>query len=114
VVVVPGASYPSRHLSSDGEGTLMAVLVRMTVAGIDAAGYDRITEAAKELMETLKKQPGFIMHVAYPVSDGFVVGEVWDSLEQQRQWMNDYVTTNVPVASEIQEEVFEIHNLARP
>ena len=89
----------------------MAVLVRSTVGGMGAAEYD---QAASGLIETLRKQPGFIMHVAYPVADGFVVGEIWETPEQSEKWMDDYVRPNVPAAAGVKQEVFEIHNLVQP
>lgn len=45
----------------------MAVLVRMTAAGMDAATYD---QASTQLADLVKKQPGFMMHVAYPSPGG--------------------------------------------
>ena len=87
----------------------MAVLVRMTVAGMDAAGYD---QAAMQLGSLVKKQPGFIMHVAYPSAGGFTVGEVWESRGQYETWFNANVKPNVP--GEIQQEVIELHGVVQP
>ena len=66
----------------------MAVLVRISAAGMNQAPYDL---AAPGLHELVKKQPGFIIHVAYPTSDGFNVGEVWESQVQHDSWFNDHV-----------------------
>jgi hypothetical protein len=41
----------------------MAVLVRISATGTDQATYDQM---ATGLHEMVKKQPGFIIHVAYP------------------------------------------------
>jgi heme-degrading monooxygenase HmoA len=87
----------------------MAVLVRMTVAGMDAATYDQVSTQLLPLME---KQPGFIMHVAYPSPGGFSVGEVWESRGQYEKWFNENVKPNVP--AEIQQEVIELHAVAQP
>ena len=87
----------------------MAVLVTMTMAGMDAAGYD---QAAMQLGSLVKKQPGFIMHVAYPIPDGFYVGEIWESRGQFETWFNENVKPNVP--AEIQPQVTEVHAVVQP
>jgi heme-degrading monooxygenase HmoA len=87
----------------------MAVLVRMTVAGMDAATYD---QASAQLVAMVKKQPGFVMHVAYPSPGGFSVGEVWESQGQFETWFIEHVKPNVP--GEIQHEVIELHAVAQP
>ena len=46
----------------------MSVLVRMSVAGMDAATY---VQVSTHLVDLVKKQPGFVMHVEYPSSGGF-------------------------------------------
>jgi hypothetical protein len=86
----------------------MAVLVRMTVAGMDAANYDQVST---QLAPLVKKQPGFIMHVGYPSSGGFTVEEIWES-RGQYETFNANVTPNV--AGEIQQEVIELHDVVRP
>ena len=87
----------------------MAVLVRMTVAGMDAATYDQVSA---QLAPLVAKQPGFIMHVSYPAPGGFTVGEVWESQGQYETWFNANVKPNVP--AEIQQEVIELHSVVRP
>jgi hypothetical protein len=86
----------------------MAVLVRMTAAGMDAATYD---QASSQLSDMVKKQPGFMMHVAYPSPGGFSVGEVWESQGQFETWFTGYVQPNVPG---IQHEVIELHAVLQP
>ncbi len=87
----------------------MAVLVRMTVAGMDKATYD---EVSSHLESAIKKQPGFIMHVAYPTPDGFYVGEIWASRGQFETWFNENVLPNVP--AQINPEVTELHAVMQP
>jgi hypothetical protein len=58
----------------------MAILARMSAAGMDLSNYD---QAGEGLTELVKKQPGFIIHVAYKTPDGVGVGEVWESLRDQ-------------------------------
>ena len=87
----------------------MAVLVSMTVAGMDAATYDQVSA---QLAPLVKKQAGFIMHVAYPSPGGFTVGEIWESRGQYETWFNANVKPNVP--AEIQQEVVELHTVVQP
>jgi antibiotic biosynthesis monooxygenase (ABM) superfamily enzyme len=87
----------------------MAVLVRMTAAGMDTATYDKVSA---ELTSLVKKQPGFLMHVAYVTPEGFGVGEVWETSQQYQKWFEDNVKPNVPI--EIKQEVIELHNVVQP
>ncbi len=82
----------------------MAVLIRHR-APMSAAQYD---EAAPTLIEQMKKQPGFLVHVAYEDADGFVVAEVWETKEQHDTWFEANVKPNVPF--EITQEVIELHS----
>ena len=86
----------------------MAVLVRLTAAGMDAAAYDQVST---QLTGLVKKQPGFMMHVAYPSPGGFSVGEVWESREQFQTWFSENVKPNVPG---VQHEVIELHAVVQP
>jgi heme-degrading monooxygenase HmoA len=86
----------------------VAVLVRMTAAGMDTATYDQISPP---LVELIKKQPGFVMHVAYPTSEGLAVGEVWETREQHQKWFDENVKPNVP--AEITKEVIQLHNVVQ-
>jgi heme-degrading monooxygenase HmoA len=86
----------------------MAVLVSMTAAGMDAATYDQVST---QLADLVKKQPGFMMHVAYPSPGGFSVGEVWESRGQFEAWFNQNVKPNVP---SIQHEVIDLHAVVQP
>ena len=86
----------------------MAVLASMTAAGMDAATYDQIST---QLVDLVKKQPGFMMHVAYPSPGGFSVGEVWGSRGQFETWFSENVEPNVPG---VQCEVTELHAVVQP
>jgi hypothetical protein len=87
----------------------MAVLVRMKAAGMDTATYDQVSS---KLTDLIKKQPGFMMHVAYPTSGGFYVGEVWENADQFKTWFTENVEPNVPTS--IQPEVIELHSAIQP
>ncbi len=91
----------------------MAVLVRIAAPGMDEAAYD---QAAPGLHEMVKKQPGFIIHVAYPTPGGFAVGEVWESQSQQESWFNEHVTPNLPaeLLDRMTTEYFQLHAVVRP
>ena len=87
----------------------MAVLVRNRPQGLDPSQYD---EVAPPLIDKLRQQPGFVLHVAFEDSQGFCVAEIWESQEQHDAWFNEFVVPNVPV--EIKQEVIQIHAIERP
>jgi hypothetical protein len=89
-------------------GVRMAVLARMIAEGMDEAAYDHMSGYLGELV---KKQPGFMMHVAYQDAGGFFVGEIWESRGQFEAWFSQYIRPNVPVA---QHEVIELHAVVQP
>ena len=82
----------------------MPVLIRHR-APMTRAQYD---ESAPVLIEMLKKQPGFVVHVAYEDASGFVVAEVWETQEQHDTWFDANVKPNIPV--EITQEVIDLHS----
>jgi hypothetical protein len=73
------------------------------------AQYDEISPP---LVEKLKAQPGFVLHVSYEDAQGFCVAEVWETKEQHGTWFNENVKPNVPV--EITEEVVDLHSAHKP
>jgi quinol monooxygenase YgiN len=87
----------------------MAVLIRHRAEGMTPEQYDEISPP---LVEGVKQQPGFRLHVAFVDSQGFCVAEIWDSQEQHDAWFNENVVPNVPVA--IAQEVVELHNVISP
>jgi quinol monooxygenase YgiN len=87
----------------------MTVLIRHRAQGLGVADYDRISPP---LVEQVKQQPGFILHVAFEDAQGFCVAELWESQEQHDAWFNENVVPNVP--AEIKQEVVQIHNTVRP
>lgn len=89
----------------------MSALVRISTVGLDEATYDQL---APVLHPLLKAQPGFFMHVAYPIPGGFAVGEVWESKDQHETWFNGTVKPNVPNADAMSTEYFELHSVIQP
>ena len=87
----------------------MAVLIRHRSAGFTPAQYDEISPP---LVEQVKKQPGFVLHVAFEDAQGFCVAEVWETEEQHDAFFNEHVVPNVPV--EIKQEVIDLHGLHKP
>ena len=87
----------------------MPVLIRHRPAGMTPELYDQVSPP---LIENLKQQPGFILHVSFEDANGFCVSELWESQEQHDAWFNQNVVPNVPV--EIAQEVVEVHSLHRP
>jgi heme-degrading monooxygenase HmoA len=89
----------------------MAVLVRISATGMDQATYDQM---APGLHELVKKQPGFIIHIAYPTPNGFGIGEVWESQAQQEAWFNANVKPKLPDSSAMSTEYIQLHAVVQP
>jgi len=87
----------------------MTVAAVIRVPSLSVAAYDASNQ---QLAPMVKKQPGFIMHVAYPTPDGFYVGEIWESRGQFETWFNENVLPNVP--AQIDPEVTELHAVLQP
>jgi Antibiotic biosynthesis monooxygenase len=87
----------------------MPVLIRHRAVGITPARYDEISPA---IVEQLKKQPGFLLHVSFEDASGFVVAEIWETQEQHDAWFDEGVTPNVP--AEITQEVIKLHSIHKP
>lgn len=94
--------YPAKEVA-------MAVLIRHRAAGMTPAQYDEISPP---LVEQVKKQPGFVLHVSFQDAQGFVVAEVWETKEQHDSWFNENVKPNVP--AEITQEVIDLHSIHQP
>jgi heme-degrading monooxygenase HmoA len=86
----------------------MPVLIRHRAA-MTPAQYD---EVSPPLVELIKKQPGFLLHVSYEDATGFVVGEVWETQEQHDTWFEAHVKPNVQ--GEITQEVIDLHSVHMP
>jgi hypothetical protein len=86
----------------------MAVLIRHRVAGMNPSQYDEISPP---LVEKLKTQPGFMIHVAFVDNGRFTVSEIWESQEQHDRWFNENVQPNVPG---VEQEVIELHAVHTP
>jgi hypothetical protein len=89
----------------------MAVLVRISATGMDQATYDQMSPG---LHEQVKKQPGFVIHIAYPTPGGFGVGEVWESQAQQEAWFNEHVKPNLPDPVAMSTEYVQLHAVVQP
>ena len=91
----------------------MAVLVRITATGMDKAAYD---QSAPGLHELVKRQPGFIIHVAYPTPGGFTVSEIWENELEQEAWFNEHVRPHMPAAllDAMSTEYFHLHAVVQP
>ena len=89
----------------------MAVPVTIQLPGMGEETYDQSTE---QLVPLVKKQPGFILHSAYPSSGGYAIVEVWESDEDAKNWYNNFVRpasqqANIP---DFQPEFQELRNVA--
>ena len=86
----------------------MAVLIRHRHEGMTLSQYDEISPP---LVEKLKTQPGFILHVAFMDNGVFTVSEIWESQEQHDHWFDENVKPNVPG---IKQEVVDLHAVHTP
>jgi heme-degrading monooxygenase HmoA len=86
----------------------MAVLIRHRVAGMTPSQYDEISPA---LVEKIKTQPGFLIHVAFMDNGRFTVSEIWESQEQHDRWFKENVEPNIPG---VEQEVVELHSVQTP
>ena len=87
----------------------MSTLVKITNPGVSPQVYDQISAAVEP---GLKASSGLQTHVAYQEGDGMVVLEVWDSLEQHREWFTANVEPHLPPGTSV--DVLELHNVIRP
>jgi heme-degrading monooxygenase HmoA len=88
----------------------MAVLIRHRAEGMTASVYDEI---APPLVEKLKTQPGFVIHVSYEEDGGgLVVAEVWESQAQHDEWFDQNVKPNLQ--GDVQQEVIDLHSVHTP
>jgi hypothetical protein len=97
--------------STTAKGDPMTVLVRNTATGLDEETYDQMVPGLHPLV---KKQPGFIIHVAYPIPGGFIVSEVWESRAQHETWFNEFVKPNLPDPDAMSTEYIELHAVVQP
>lgn len=89
----------------------MAVLVKFSARGFDQTIYDQMVPA---IYSQRKKQPGFIIHVAYLTNGGFLVEEVWESKAQCLTWYNEFVKPNLPVPRAVTLEFIELYAISQP
>ncbi len=86
----------------------MPIIVRHRVAGMTAEQYDEISPP---IIEKLKRQPGFVYHVAFMENGTLTVSEIWESQEQHDRWFDENVKPNVP---SVEQEVLEVHAIHTP
>jgi len=89
----------------------MAVVISIKVKNQTQEGYDSVLAAAREF---IKKAPGFIMHCARPVEDGWQVTEVWRSKKESDQFFAKYVVPNLPAGIHPKRSCEELHSLVTP
>jgi heme-degrading monooxygenase HmoA len=76
-------------------------------------GASQYDEVSSRLVEKLKTQPGFVLHVSWEANgSGFTVAEIWESQEQHDQWFDENVKPNLP--GDVGQEVIELHSLHMP
>jgi len=88
----------------------MAVLVRHRSPELSLAQYDEISPP---IVEKLKLQPGFVLHVAFEDSQGFCVAEIWESQEDATQFFAKYIHPNLPEGIKPKRTLLELHSLVK-
>jgi hypothetical protein len=86
----------------------MAVLVTAEAHGQTKQGYDGMFAL---LADVLKQAPGFVLHTAFAVEDGWRVIEVWNSKEEANQFFAQHVAPNLPPGIHPKRSVQELHSL---
>ena len=86
----------------------MAVLISSQVKGQTQEGYDSVLVAVRD---AVMKAPGFILHCAHPVEDGWLVTEVWESKKLADQWFGKYVVPNLPAGIHPKRSYVELHSM---
>lgn len=89
----------------------MAVLISGKVKGQTLEGYESVLTV---VADSIKQAPGFIMHCAHPVEDGWIVTEVWDSKMQADQWFAKTVVPNLPTGIHPKRSYQELHVVLTP
>jgi hypothetical protein len=90
---------------------IMAVLISSQVKGQTQEGYDSVLVAVRE---AVKAAPGFILHCAHPVEDGWLVTEIWESKKQADQWFGKFVVPNLPEGIHPKRSYQELHSMVTP
>lgn len=89
----------------------MAVLVTAEVHGQTLQGYEGMLSA---LGEALRRAPGFLLHTAHPVADGWRVLEIWQSKQAADAFFATHVAPNLPPGIRPKRSVQELHGLVVP
>lgn len=89
----------------------MAVLISSQVKGQTQEGYDSVLVAVRD---AVKQAPGFILHCAHPVEDGWLVTEIWESKKLADQWFGKYVVPNLPTGIHPKRSYQELHSVITP
>lgn len=89
----------------------MAVLISSKVKGQTQQGYDGVLSF---VLEPLQQAPGFIMHYAYPVEDGWAVAEIWESKSQADKWFATYIVPNLAGGIHPKRSYQELHSMVLP
>lgn len=86
----------------------MAVLISVKVKNQTQEGYDNVLNLVRE---PVKKAPGFILHCAHPVEDGWQLIEVWQTKKEADEWYAKYVTPHLPPGIHPKRSYQELHSM---
>jgi hypothetical protein len=71
----------------------MPVMMTSEVAGQTPQGYEAMLQM---LGDAMRRSPGFVMHTAYPVADGYRIVEIWNSREDAARFFSSHVAPRLP------------------
>lgn len=64
-----------------------------------------------KLEDGLKQAPGFVLHTAHPIEQGWRIIEVWESMDYANQFFAKHVHPNLPPGIKPKRSFQELHSL---
>ena len=86
----------------------MAVLVIAEVKGQTEQGYEGMRGL---LNDALRESPGFILHTAHAIEDGWRIVEVWETQEASDSFYAKNIVPNLPPGIHPKRTVQELHDV---
>lgn len=86
----------------------MAVLVTAEVKGQTQQGYEGMRAMVDDV---LKAAPGFVLHTAHAVTDGWRIVEIWDSKDASDRFYVQHIAPNLPPGIHPKRSVQELHDI---
>jgi len=88
----------------------MAVLMSAQAHGLTEEIYGHMIGL---LGDRLRSAPGFILHTAHRVEEGWRVLEIWESKDDANRFFAEHVAPNLPPGVRPKRSIVELHSLVR-